>query len=157
QSRTGDLDPNVWGVSRATGAVNFGQNVYNGWASTMLRSCSGTTTVTPPSDIVICNGQLRQASNDNASRRFDDGTVTVLAMYPKQPFDFAGRTGTVSFDISNDSHGIHAAWPEFWLSNLPVPAPFSHTDSWQSLPEHGLGIRFAATVSPGQYGSCQNG
>jgi hypothetical protein len=157
QSRTGDLDPNVWGVSRATGAVNFGQNIYNGWASTMLRSCSGTTTVTPPSDIVICNGQLRQASNDNASRRFDDGTVTVLAMYPKQPFDFAGRTGTVSFDISNDSHGIHAAWPEFWLSNLPVPAPFSHTDSWQSLPEHGLGIRFAATVSPGQYGSCQNG
>ncbi len=23
-SRTGDLDPNVWGVSRATGNVNFG-------------------------------------------------------------------------------------------------------------------------------------
>ena len=45
----------------------------------------------------------------------------MLAMYPKQPFDFAGRTGTVSFDISNDSHGTHAAWPEFWLSNLPFP------------------------------------
>ena len=26
-------------------------------------------------------------------------SVTVLAMYPKQPFDFAGRTGTVSFDF----------------------------------------------------------
>ena len=24
-SRTGDLDPNVWGVSRATGNANFGQ------------------------------------------------------------------------------------------------------------------------------------
>ena len=31
-SRTGDLDPNVWGVSRATGNVNFGQGMYNGWA-----------------------------------------------------------------------------------------------------------------------------
>ena len=156
-SRTGDLDPNVWGVSRATGSVNFGGGVYNGWASTMLRTCNGTVRVSAPSDIVICNGQLRQASNDNASGVFGNGNVTVLAMYPKQPFDFAGRTGTVSFDISNDSRGIHAAWPEFWLSNLPVPTPFNHFDSWQSLPEHGLGIRFAAAVSAGQYGLCPNG
>lgn len=155
-SRTGDLDPNVWGVSRA-GPVNMGQRVYNGWASTLLRSCNGTSTVKAPSDIIICNGQLREASNDNPTRVFDAGDVTVLAMYPKQPFDWAGRTGTVSFDISNDSRGTHAAWPEFWLSNLPVPTPFNHFDSWQALPEHGLGIRFAATAFAGEYGYCPNG
>jgi hypothetical protein len=155
-SRTGELDPNVWGVSRA-GPVNMGQRVYNGWASTLLRGCNGTTTVKAPSDIVICNGQLREASNDNPTRVFDAGDVTVLAMYPKQPFDWAGRTGTVSFDISNDSRGTHAAWPEFWLSNLPVPTPFNHFDSWQALPEHGLGIRFAATAFAGEYGYCPNG
>ena len=110
-SRTGDLDPNVWGVSRA-GPVNMGQNLLNGWASTLLRTCNGTVTVKAPSDIIICNGQLREASNDNPTRQFDAGDVNVLAMYPKQPFDFAGRTGTVSFDISNDSHGTHAAWPD---------------------------------------------
>src|SRR5262249_25619895 len=94
-SRTGDLDPNVWGVSRATGNVNFGQGQYNNWASTLIQKCDGTISrVTPPNDVIICNGQLRQASNDN-------GTVTVMAMYAKQPFDFAGRTGTVSFDVSN--------------------------------------------------------
>ena len=157
-SRTGDLDPNVWGVSRAIGETNFGQGKYNGWAATtQLQTCNGTKTVSPPNDIMICNGQLRQASNDNPTGAFDAGTVTVLAMYPKQPFDFAGRTGTVSFDISNDSHGTHAAWPEFWLTNLPVPAPFNHFDSWQALPEHGLGIRFAAAAPPGSYGYCQNG
>ena len=155
-SRTGELDPNVWGVSRA-GPVNMGQRVYNGWASTLLRGCNGTTTVKAPSDIVICNGQLREASNDNPTRVFDAGDVTVLAMYPKQPFDWAGRTGTVSFDISNDSRGTHAAWPEFWLSNLPVPTPFNHFNSWQALPEHGLGIRFAATAFAGEYGYCPNG
>ena len=65
-SRTGDLDPNVWGVSRATGNTNFGTGMYNGWAATtMLQTCNGTKTVSPPNDIVICNGQLRQASNDN--------------------------------------------------------------------------------------------
>ena len=106
---------------------------------------------------MICNGQLREASNDNPSGAYEAGGVTALAMYPKQPFDFAGRTGTVSFDVSNDSHGTHAAWPEFWMSNLPVPTPFNHFDSWQALPQHGFGIRFGAAVPPGGWGSCQNG
>ena len=156
-SRTGDLDPNVWGVSR-DGQANFGQGTLDGWAlSTQLITCNGTTTVTPPKDIMICNGQLREASNDNPTGAFEAGTVTTLAMYPKQPFDFAGRTGTVSFDVSNDSHGTHATWPEFWMSNLPVPAPFNHFDSWQALPQHGFGIRFGAAVTPGGYGFCPNG
>ena len=156
-SRTGDLDPNVWGVSRATGNTNFGQSQYGGWAPTQLQTCNGTVTVSPPNDIMICNGQLREASNDNPSGVFDDGTVTTLAMYIKQPFDFAGRTGSISFDVSNDTHGNHAAWPEFWMSNLPVPAPFNHFDSWQALPQHGFGVRFAAQTVPGQWGLCPNG
>jgi hypothetical protein len=78
-------------------------------------------------------------------------------MYPKQPFDFAGRTGTVSFDVSNDSHGTHSAWPEFWMSDLPVPTPFNHFDSWQALPQNGFGVRFGAAVTAGQFGSCPNG
>src|SRR5204862_6928864 len=71
-SRTGDLDPNVWGVSRASGGI---------WAATRVEACNGLT-ASSAHDLVICNGQLRQASNDNHG-------VTVLAMYPKQPFDFA--------------------------------------------------------------------
>lgn len=158
QSRTGDLDPNVWGVSRATGNVNFGGRSYNGWAeSNPLQTCTGTVTAAPPNDIVVCNGQLREATNDNPTGAFDAGNVTTLAMYPKQPFDFAGRTGTVSFDISNDSHGTHSAWPEFWMSDLPVPTPFNHFDSWQALPQNGFGIRFAAAAPAGQPGSCPNG
>lgn len=155
QSRTGDLDPNVWGVSRASGYVNFGQAQYNGWANaSQLKTCTSSINVIPPGDVVICNGQLRECINDNPTGVFDAGGVFTLAMYPKQPFDFAGRTGTVSFDISNDSHGNHAAWPEFWMSNLPVPTPFNHFDSWQSLPQHGFGIRFAANAEPGQFGLC---
>ena len=158
QSRTGDLDPHVWGVSRATGNMNFAVGLYNGWAaSNPLRTCNGTVAATPPNDIVICNGQLREATNDNPTGAFDAGTVTTLAMYPKQPFDFAGRTGTVSFDVSNDSHGTHSAWPEFWMSDLPIPTPFNHFDSWQALPQHGFGVRFAAAAAAGQRGACPNG
>ena len=78
-------------------------------------------------------------------------------MYPKQPFDFAGRTGTVSFDVSNDTQGTHAAWPEFWITDTPVPAPFNHFNSWLSLPKNGLGIRFAANGEIGSHGICPNG
>lgn len=145
QSRTGDLDPNVWGVSRATG------DVENSWASSIdIVGCNGTVTVSPPHDVIICNGQLRQAVNDNHN-------VTVLAMYPKQPFDFAGRTGTVSFDVSNDTQGTHAAWPEFWITDTPVPAPFSHFDTWLSFPKNGLGVRMALNGEIGQQGGCSNG
>lgn len=156
-SRTGDLDPNVWGVSRTHATNNFGQQQYNTWPPTIIQKCDGTTPrVLPPNDVIICNGQLRQALNDNVEGGFEAGTVAVMALYPKQPFDFAGRTGTVSFDVSNDTHGIHAAWPEFWMSDLPVPAPFNHFDSWVSFPKNGFGIRFAAGAGPNDPGSCQN-
>jgi hypothetical protein len=79
-----------------------------------------------------------------------------LAMYPRQPFDFAGRTGTVSFDVSNDSHGSHSAWPEFWMSDLPVPAPFTHDGSWQALPQNGFAVRLDAVAPPGMAGLCPN-
>jgi hypothetical protein len=156
-SRTGGLDPNVWGVSRTAGGyVNFGQGLYNGWAPTALQGCSGTSTVSPPNDVVVCNGQLREASNDNPSGQFEGGSVTALTMYPKQPFDFASRTGTVSFDVSNDTHSTHSAWPEFWITNLPVPAPFAFQNSWLAVPQHGLVVRFAAQATPGTNGLCPN-
>lgn len=156
-SRAGDLDANVWGVSRASGEVNFGLGNYNLLAAATLQKCDGTTSrVNPPDDVIICNGQIREATNDNITGAFEAGSVTTLAMYPKQPFDFAGRTGTVSFDVSNDTAGPHAAWPEFWLSDLPVPIPFNHFDSWQSVPANGFGIRFAANAPINSPGSCPN-
>jgi hypothetical protein len=154
-SRAGQLNSTVWGVSRAIGGINPGQNAFNVWPKTDLVKCDGTTaTVNPPNDVIICNGQLREASSDNVTKVHDAGDVTVLAMYPKQPFDWAGRTGTVSFDVSNDSHGNHAAWPEFWISDLPIPTPFTFQGAWISNPQHGLGIRFAGNVGPGQWGGC---
>jgi len=47
--------------------------------------------------------------------------VASLNTYPKQPFDFAGRTGKVVFDVSADSQGSHGAWPEFVITDKPVP------------------------------------
>jgi hypothetical protein len=60
----------------------------------------------------------------------------------------------VSFDVSNDTTGGHGAWPEFWITDQPVPAPSSHLAPCDlcSIPRNGFGIRFAA-----DRGSCGNG
>jgi hypothetical protein len=156
-SRSGGLDPNVWGVSRAVGNTGFQPGYYNSRAPTTILSCDGTNpTVSPPNDVMVCNGQLREATNDNPSGVLRGGDVTVLAMYPKQPFDFTGRTGTISFDVANDTHSTHSAWPELWVSNLPVPIPFTFEQGWQTNPQHGFGLRFSSQVVPGSTGLCPN-
>ena len=79
-------------------------------------------------------------------------------MYPKQPFDFAGRTGKVVFDVRNDTQGSHAAWPEFWMSDKPVPAPFTHEGSFAAIPANGFGLRFAGcTDGNGVKSTCSRG
>lgn len=142
-SRTGDLDENVWGVSRAVGQ----QNGPNPWPTSKHGGCDLMTTVVPPNDVRICNGRLVNVVNDAHN-------VIVLAMYPKQPFDWANRTGTVSFDVTNDTQGTHGAWPEFWITDLPIPAPFAHFGSWIANPRHGFGLRFATAAKPGDVGYC---
>ncbi len=119
-----------------TGDNNF-SSPSDGWAGAETQArCGQNVTVASDNDIAICNGQLVETTNDG-------GNVSTLAMYPKQPFDFASRTGTITFDVSDNSQGNHAAWPEFWITDKPVPVPFTHESSFISLPKNGFGIRFA--------------
>jgi hypothetical protein len=129
-TRAGQLNGVVWGTSMDTGAYP-GDEI-----ATTSPGCRAGGNVNYPGNVQICNGQLVTTVTDG-------GSVTSLAMYPRQPFDFAGRTGTIAFDVSNDSGGSHAAWPELWVSDQPVPDPFVHESAWQSQPRNGFGIRFS--------------
>ena len=112
-TRTGDLDPVLWGVSRV-GPFDSGNGELNWIPDSTMAGCGVNGTVAPPLDVRVCNGQLVES--------VDDGhTVVNLDMYPKQPFDFTGRTGTAGFDVSADSQGNHGAWPEFIITDKPVP------------------------------------
>jgi hypothetical protein len=141
-NRAGQLNGTLWGVSRVLGGANV-------WKDSTLDGCNGpqAASVVGATDVIVCNGQLRESVDDNHD-------VSVLALYPKQPFDFANRTGTVAFDVTNDTTGNHGAWPEFWVTDQPVPAPSSHLIPCDlcTLPRNGFGIRFAA-----DRGSCGNG
>ncbi|MFZ1083743.1 MAG: Ig-like domain-containing protein [Terracidiphilus sp.] len=135
-NRSGQLNGTLWGVSRFLGFINLGQGMYFDVAPTTIQLCGASLQVIAPNDVQICDGQLVDSVWDQTS-------VTSLAMYPKQPFDIAGRTGTIAFDVSDDSDGNHAVWPELWYTDQPVPVPFVHEGSLQSVPVNGFGVRFA--------------
>jgi hypothetical protein len=146
-NRSGPLDGTLWGVSRQTGLYNWGQGWANAVAPTVLDACGQSSQVYPDKDIAVCNGMVFESVNDDTS-------VTSLAMYPKQPFDIAGRTGTVTFDVSDDTTGSHTVWPELWYSDQPVPDPFTHFSSWQSVPVNGFGLRIESSCPANSGGGC---
>jgi len=123
-TRSGDLNAQVWGVSRTNNLTNPSQGQLDEFVPATLTGCGASQQVLPPHDVRVCNGRLISAVNDG-------GAQAIVAMYPKQPFDIAGRTGTVVFDVSADSEGPHAAWPEFWWTDQPVPAPHAPEFSGQ--------------------------
>ena len=101
----------------------------------------GNPTVLPPETVKVSNGRLYDVLNDH-------GGVIEQAIYPKQPWDIAGRTGTVAFDVSDDSEGTHAAWPEFWWTDQPIPAPNDDFPVHEMLARNTVGVSFAASNSP---------
>lgn len=136
-SRSGDLNAQIWGVSRTNTLVNLGGGLFSAWSNATLVGCGANQTVFAPHDVRVCNGKLVTALRDTETQPY-------LALYPKQPFDIAGRTGTVGFDVSDDSTDGHAAWPEFWWTDQPVPAPNgSDLPAQQSAARNSLGVSFA--------------
>lgn len=148
--RSGQLDSQVWNVSRYLSYLNIGMPWR--WATTQIDVCGVTQTVNSPNDVQICNGQLREATNDDPSG--DGGGSSTLNMQIKQPFDFAGRTGTLAFDVSNDTAGTHAAWPEVWVQDQPVPSPYSFLGTSAMIAPNGFGVRFGGYAPAGQAGLC---
>jgi len=131
-ARNGGQVADIWGASRLDGNWNYG---LNGNIPADHNACANGALTPPDKDIYICNGRMIEA--------IDAAGVDVLAMYPKQPFDFAGRTGKIVFDVSNDNHGSHSFWPEIWVTDQPIPAPFVHLGTFQSNPRNGFGLRFS--------------
>lgn len=143
--RTGDLNSVIWGASRVTENDNISQGQTQGWANSTLNLCGTNVAAHSGTDIRICNGQLVESQNDN-------GFTSAMAMYPRQPFDFAGRTGTVNFQVSDNTQGTHAAWPALVITDQPVPMPEGYLSNQPGIidaPRNGIGVSFANTCGTG--------
>lgn len=138
-SRSGALDPTVWGVSYISSLDNPSQGSEDQFDPAAAPAACGGGTVLPPKNVEICHGQLFDSVNDG-------GGQTVLAMYPRQPFDIAGRTGDVTFDVANDTKGSHTFWPTFVYTDQPVPAPYEGAAAINSYARNSFGFNMDASV-----------
>jgi hypothetical protein len=147
--RAGQLNGVVWGT-----AQNMGGFPTDPLPS--VPSACGAGTVSYPGNMEICNGHLNTTiANVGAGS---------LAMYPRQPFDFANRTGTIVFDVSattdhsSSGNPTRDTWPEMWVTDQPVPEPFSFEGAVLTVPRNGFGIRLnGCTDSTGAGATCADG
>jgi hypothetical protein len=139
--RAGDLDERRWSVARLTQNTNPSQGSLNPWPATAAMHCKDPMSgVLPPNDYFICG--VEYGESNHFMEAFDDqGSYTFNSARIRQPFDFAGRTGTIAFDVDAKSAG-HGWWIELWLADEPVPAPYQVAPGIATLPRNGLGIFF---------------
>lgn len=151
KGRTGQLDPSRWTVARLTQLVNPAQGQLNEFLpSAAVRCKTGTITVVPPNDYFLCG--VESGESEHFMEAFDDGGGYVwndaMAL---QPFDFAGRTGTIAFDVDAKTGDAHANWVEVWITQEPSPGVHSGTPGSNAYSRNGIGFRFAASCdSPEQ-------
>jgi hypothetical protein len=146
-TRAGELDPNKWSAARMCnigGPTNNDEAVAIGLAT--IGTCRGDLPDRVPVELatLVCDGNDRIHSNHllvaAAAQNYGQHSYR-----PRQPFDFAGRTGSIVFDAEGYNVGL-LGWISVEVTELPTPAPsFTLQQNYEngSIPENGIEIQFA--------------
>ena len=141
--RTGDLDPARWSVGRISPQLPTGSpSVISIPAATIPACRSGVgTSVFPNEDMLICdaNDQIGSAHvlMAVAAQNYGQNSQRI-----RQPFDFAGRTGKVVFDMEAYAENTLLGWAAIEISEDPTPTPSFPDFEYGPLPRNGLQIQF---------------
>jgi hypothetical protein len=141
--RSGELDPTFWSVVRGVpgSSANFDEAVRIGPA--LIGACRAdlsNTRILPDSDVVVCDPiptiASRHALGTAAAQNYGLSTYRI-----RQPFDFAGRTGTIKLDMDLSNNGL-GGWPALIIAGDPSPAPSFDWQERGSGPKNGIEIEF---------------
>jgi hypothetical protein len=143
--RGGDLDDRRWSVARVTGS---GNNDFTPFPPTPAAACkSGVSMVTPDEDIVACDAASGHAGQIMTAMSAQN--YALLSLRPRQPFDFAGRTGTIVFDVDAVTEGGLSWWTSLYVTDEPVPAGNKEVEVTGDVPRNGFGIDFDVGCASG--------
>ena len=141
--RAGELDPAHWSVVRGSpyNSASFDDAFRIGPA--LIGDCRAGlshTRVLPDSDVLICDPTAtipsRHVLATAAAQNYGLATYRI-----RQPFDFAGRTGTIKLDMDLTNNGL-GGWPALILAQDPSPAPSFDWQERGSGPRNGIEIEF---------------
>lgn len=143
--RAGELDPAFWSVVRGIpySSASFDDAFKIGPALIgQCRADLSNTRVLPDSDVLVCDPvpsiPSRHALGTAAAQNYGLSTYRI-----RQPFDFAGRTGTIKLDMDLTNNGL-GGWPALVISGDPTPTPSFDWQERGSGPRNGIEIEFGS-------------
>lgn len=138
--RSGDLDPRVWSVGRVVGEVREVSDLLP-FPDVAVPACrAGVSSVGVERDVLVCDGSSGHGGQLLTALAAQN--YSVLSLSPRQPFDFAGRSGSVVYDVDAETKGSGAWWTSLFISDLPVPVASSASQVLGYMPRNGLGLTF---------------
>ena len=141
--RSGELDPASWSVLRAGPWDHPNPETAFPIGPALVPACRANQprTVLPDSDVLVCDPvdavPTRHLLTTTAAQNYGLSTYRI-----RQPFDFAGRTGTIKLDVDLSNNGL-GGWPALAISEDPSPAPSFDWEERGSGPRNGLEIEFS--------------
>ena len=113
----------------ATSEQQPGAGLINNYYPFNAEFCMTHQVMIPDNDSFICGQQFGE-SNHWMEGMDDGGQYVMNSNRIRQPFDFAGRTGNVVWDVDAKTEGSHSFWTEVWITDEPVqgraPRPSGH-------------------------------
>src|SRR6185503_7802957 len=108
RGRGGDLNPALWHAAHLAPG-NYTEPTNRIRQSTIPTCRAGITSpVYPPDDALICDGTSSNPGTllTSANIQYYGSTDYMI----RQPFDFAGRTGKIAFDVDAVAGGRSRTW-----------------------------------------------
>jgi len=143
RGRGGDLDPALFSLGRvAPQNVSGGDKDELVYGATIPACRSGIgDKVLPPDDDLICTPTTAIGSSHVlmavASQNYGLNSIRV-----RQPFDFAGRTGTIGCDVDATMINGLFGWASIEITEDPIPTPNFTDFEYGPLPRSALELQF---------------
>jgi hypothetical protein len=156
RGRAGDLDSTKWSVAHLVPLTITGDggNVANHVVAAPIPACRASftsTSVYPPNDTLICDPRGTRGSQlltATAVQYYGNNSYMI-----RQPFDFAGRTGKIDFDVDNGGgYQLLGGYPSITVTQDPAPATtFQEFTNFETgpVPRNGIIVKFSVAA-----GSC---
>jgi hypothetical protein len=149
--RGGDLDESKWSFTRLSQLNNPHQGQLNNYAAFNAEFCMTHQMRQADNDSFICGEQFGE-SNHWMEGMNDNGQYAMNSARIRQPFDFAGRTGNVVWDVDAKTEGGHSFWNEVWITDEPVESPHLDHPGTHIFPRNGVMLLFDADWCGDGYG-----
>jgi hypothetical protein len=138
----GDLDETKWAVSRWANYVN----TYFTYPQADIPACKAgaPSKPWPGEELLVCDNTIPGYSG-RLMTPIAGQNYGVTAFRANQPFDFAGRTGTIAFDVDAWVAPVCDAaghWATMMLTEDPIPDPNFPYYEHSGTPKNGLILCF---------------